>query len=594
MKKYFLLFIIFSFIFSNSLYSQVTVDPRDDFYEDAAGWYLKGLVDSLPQVKPYTLWQVREILAAVMASSNKEEAKRANDYWISRFHYPIHLKAEGDFGANFELLEDTDDDNNAKYEDDFQLYSAKASLQGEFSFNPYMGLGLDLSIRGTNNNESLSNQFPRFKSFSDYMGMEWLSFTEGDIDFSVNPGFNLTFGNSFLNASLGYTRLGYGLFTDSDLVLNPNSNPMPNAVISFVSDLFEYTHVQAIASAQALDSSDDYKWGKVYAFHSLRVPLLDRKFSISYYESVVYGEGFNPSYLMPVPWAIISNVAGFNENLIAGLNLQYKPVDCIAISTDFLFDDIDDLKSFVKLKWNDAAIKAAFKTGVLYTPTESICRMIKLDYTMVMPYTYSYYDTRDSTYNYSDYTNNGLSIGSDLIPNSHQFSVDIKFNPIKHFNILSTSKFILHANPQESLSASDIYSAYAYTRNGGLSQAEMAYILFNETTDFMNQEHKMAVVRSGLDFSYELVAKKFSSIKIFAGYSFEYIMNDGVDSSIYPGSYVGQAVDKEEIIKAYLSHQDMSPFMKIQNPAEWAKKEWVDNLKNTYHHYFKAGVILKL
>lgn len=592
MKKYFLLFVIFSFLFVPGLYSQVTVDPCDEFYEDAAGWYIKGLVEKLPQVKPYTIVQVREILADVMESSDEKEVKRASEYWTAHFRFPVHVKAEGDFGINFALSEDPDT-SEALYENYYQLYSGKVYLTGDLTLGPYCGLGMNLSFRGTNNDELLRNQFPRFEKRSEYIGMQNLSYTDGDMDFGFEPAFNFSLGNSTVNASLGYSRLGYGIFSDSDLILNPHGNPMPNAVISYSSDFLEYTHVQGFASAAAQDGSSDYKWGKVYAFHSLRLPLFDRKFTVSYYESVIYGEGFNASYLMPVPWAVIANVAGFNENLLAGVNFQFKPTSHFVLSTDFLFDDIDDLKSFVKLKWNDAAVKAAVKTGIVYTPASSPCRMIKLDYTLVTPYTYSNYDTRDSFYNYSDYTNNGLSIGSELIPNSHQVSLDIKFNPIRRLYLTSSSKFILHANPQESLSASDVYKAYPYYRAGGISQAELAYVLFNETTDFMNQDHKMAVVRSGLDVSYELASKNFSSFKFFAGYTFEYIINDGVDAEIYPGTYLGKTVDKTEILKAYFSHSDLSGFMNTQNPIEYAKKEWVDNLINTYHHYFSAGVILK-
>lgn len=595
MKKYFLLFVFFSFLFSHSLYSQVSVDPNDDFYEDVTGWYIKGLVERLPQVKPYTLVQVREILSQVMECEDEKEAKRANDYWVSHFKFPVHLKAEGDFGLNFALSEDPDS-SEALYEDAFELYSAKGTLTSDFMLGPYVGLGMNVSFRGTNNDDSISCQFPRFVNNSEYSKMEGLSFSDGDIDYIFEPAANISFGKGFFNASLGYSRLGYGIFTDSDLILNPRSNPMPNAVLDFVSNYLEYTHVQAFASASSISEEDDYRWGKVFAFHSFRVPLFNRKFLISYYESVVYGEGFNASYLMPVPWAVIANAAGFNENLLAGINLQFKPVDCFVWSTDFLFDDIDEIKDFVKLKWNDAVVRAAIKTGIVYTPTSSPCRMIKFDYTLVTPYTYSYYDTRDSSYNYAEYSNNGICIGSDLIPNSHQFAVDIKFNPVSRFYITSSSKFILHANPLENLSVSDIYSAYEAAKNSGLSQAQLAYALYNDGTNFMNQEHKMAVVRSGIDLSYEFAAKTMSSFKFFAGYTFEYIMNDGVDAEIYPSSYVRTEQKRADILKAYFSHDtdSLTKYMRLQNPLEFAKKDWIDNLSNTYHHYFTAGVVLKL
>ena len=56
-------------VFSLPLFAQISVNPQNEFYSDAASWYLKGYVDSLPQVKPYPAAVIKEILENTMLFS---------------------------------------------------------------------------------------------------------------------------------------------------------------------------------------------------------------------------------------------------------------------------------------------------------------------------------------------------------------------------------------------------------------------------------------------------------------------------------------------------------------------------------------------
>jgi len=76
----------------------------------------------------------------------------------------------------------------------------------------------------------------------------------------------------------------------------------------------------------------------------------------------------------------------------------------------------------------------------------------------------------------------------------------------------------------------------------------------------------MYIMQAGIDFSYSLLLKKTSQVSVTGGYTFEYIENDGVDKSIYSGTYSNET----EVLAD--------------------KKIWIDNLHNSYNHYFRIGV----
>ncbi|MBQ1629601.1 MAG: hypothetical protein II098_10680 [Treponema sp.] len=566
MKKN-LLLLIFSVLFISGLFAQISVNPTSDFYTDATGWYLKGYVESLPQLKPYSTEVIEQILLSVIESESASEAEKqtANIYYTRYFSRKIHITAEGNFSSHFYLKENTDD-NSAEYQDNYELYSAKVSIGGDVKVSPYFGFGYDFGLRGINNNEFISDQLALYENKPDFQKIDDFSLKEGNVDFLMDLNGIVTVGTKKIYGSAGFNRIGYGLFPDSDIMLNPNSYQMANANVNFDTGFFEYTQLTGVPVAQSQTVENKFSWGKVFSFHSLRVPLFKRKLLLSYYESCVYGEGFNPAYLLPVPWIIVGPVSGFTENVYAGFNVQYKPAKCIALSTDFMIHKLD-AKNFIKLKWNDASVRGALKAGIVYTPLDSIFRVIKIDYTIVTPYTYTSYDLGDKTYNYSDYTNYGKCIGSELLPNSHQLAMSLQFTPVKRLSITSTAKFFQHANEYENLEDNEVLTLSGKTAtDGSLKQNTQKFDTCEDETGLLNQSHKLTMVQSEIDLDFECASRKYVSVVLTAGYMFEYILNKGVDYPIFPGTYTTAA------------------------EVAMARKRWEANLHNSFNHYFKAGV----
>lgn len=567
-KNFFLLSFIFFFFSINNIFSQVSVDPNNDFYLDAQGWLSKGYIDYLPQLKPYSPAIIEEILLVVKDVEDKADKQRAEDYYNRYFGRKIHLTLSGTGNSRFYNRE-YGDDNETEYVDDYKIASAKASLGGDIKFNPYFGISYDFGLRGISNDDSPLSVFPYCEKNSEYLKIDDLSFKEGSIDFLLDLNGAISFGNKNIYGSLGFNRVGFGIFPDDDLILNPSSYQLANANINFVSKGFEYTQMFGFPVAQGYNNSDEFKWCKALSFHSIKIPLMQNKFSVSYYESAVYGNYFNPAYLLPAPWALISRVSGFSENVLSGISFQTNILPCFSISTDFMMNDID-LKPFIKLKWNDAAIRGAFKTGIIYTPKYSLFRYIKLDYCIVTPYTYTSCDSSDKKYNFSDYTNYGLCMGTELLPNSHQLGIVIQFAPIKRFSVTTTSKFMQHANQYENLDDKDVLMLPpGAVTDGSLKQITHNLESAKEETGLLNQDSKMTVFRIGIDVDYELRNKHSASISFNAGYSFEYIVNDGVDNPIFPERY--------ETIEQ----------------VKMARENWKNNLHKSQNHFFRAGVTIK-
>ena len=88
MKKSLFVFSIL-FLFAPVIFSQVSVNPQEQFYSDAVGWYQKGYVERLPQLKPYPVNVIKNMLETVMQDGEPSEQKKASVYYSEFFGKPL-------------------------------------------------------------------------------------------------------------------------------------------------------------------------------------------------------------------------------------------------------------------------------------------------------------------------------------------------------------------------------------------------------------------------------------------------------------------------------------------------------------------------
>lgn len=556
---------IIMLFFTSFFHAQVSVSPDDDFYSDATGWVLKGYVDSLPLIKPYPLNVIRSVLDAVVENGTEIDRRRA-EFYIEKY-FSKHFTASSRSAVDMRLkyIDSDDDEKNGTFETD-ALFSEKIYLSGGRQFFPLFGAGYNTGFIVRNNTVGPELIIPRFSAGTDSSELDVISVHTSKADFIIDPNLIATFGTEKLYLTLGLNKAGYGLFYDDGLILNPSAYQTLNTSFNYSGAHFSYAQQFGMMGAADYSGDDRYAAGKFYSFHALEIPVPKIHLSFGLYESVVFAKPFMPAYIMPVPYFIIANVAGFNENVLSGFKIEWNPLPCFALSADLLLDDFD-VKDALKLHLNDASIRAGFKTGFVYSPLDSLCESIIVSYTLVTPYTYTKYNTVDDEYNYLDYTNCGRYFGTAVLPNSDHVSMTIRFKPWPNFRIGSTSSFTRHANAYESFSDEDVLSLSGqYKADGSINMDTNDIGSATDTTDFLKQDHIMYIMHASVFGEYEFVLKKFGRLTVSAEYTFEYIKNDGVDNAIFSGSY-----DTVEAVQA-------------------DRKRWKDALSDSFNHYFTVGI----
>lgn len=579
MKKIFLLLTIFS-LFAASIFSQVSVDPTEEFYSDAVCWYLKGYVERLPQLKPYPVNVVEDILTKVIEVGEPHEQKRAEAYYAAYFKKKWHVSLDSNYFCRIYSLMDIENKNVDRFDNTHQS-NTTVGFGSDLFFKDFIGAGVKLGLEGQSRFIDDSEVLPQFVSNSELGGILPHSFECGALDMYVKGAANVTFGTKTLYGSLGFNSLGYGIFPMDDLVLSPYSNQMLNGTFSYEGQAFQYTQVFGALAAQSYrkDSPEDFSAGKFFAFHSVNIPMFNNKFNFAFIETAVYGNHFAPTTLIPIPWIIVSLADGNSETVYAGGKIEFKPVPCFSWTSELLLNDLK-LKKLLKLHLNDAAIRGAFKTGFSYAPTDSIASLITLDYTVVTPYTFAYNNLEDDKYNFRDYSNFGKPIGTDLLPNSDRVSLTINFKPLENLKISTTSTYSRHGNQYEDLDYEDLIllDGTTYT-DGSLRTTQLRIDGTKEQTGFLTQDDLMYTMQASLDIEYQFKSKKnFAGVSFNLGYTFEFIKNDGVDESIYCGNYSGLMLD---------TYESLNKAVKLLDEE---KASWQSKLHDSYNHYFRAGV----
>lgn len=555
------------------VFAQVTIEPTLDFYESARQWQVRGYIGFLPQVAPYPASAVKEILDAVIEGGSESDAETAKYYYEKYFGKKWHVGAEA--GANLKVSSNSD-----CHFDKFLFF--EPSVFGDLVFKDWITLGYNLGLsihnKGTQSAEVL-------KCFQNEPLNTWgdpakIGPTEGNWDMAAG----LNAGTSMINGMLGANRIGFAnIFGHDSIILNPNSCHMNNFVVNYASEKFQYT--QSISQVAASNFIGEFTANKFLAFHSVRFTPI-KQLAISYFESGIFGERFDPSYLIPAPYILLQGMFDAGDNDIYGLNIEYRPFDRLEAAFTFAIDDIS-VDDWGKGNF-DSKFKAALQTGAVYTPASNYCKKLALDYTLVLPYMYSHWINSPSNptavpkekYNYQDYTNHGVSIGSNLPPNSDRVHFEIAFEPIKRLNVLCSTNFMRHANETQSWNydeAIEHCAKFAEGDNTGAIATDPYPKSVQEKQVFMKQSDKMYILQMGAQASWEAFRKKWGVLEFKLGYTFEFIYNKGVDTAIYTRDVSNAVNAASDIYQKYTL-------------IYAARQNWKNKLFNEVNNYLSLSV----
>jgi len=551
---------------STGLFAQVGADPLDYFYDDLVIWETMGLINNLPQARPYPQQLVKVILEDVIAKGDAVQRQIAESHY-QRF-FGRHLTYGFKTGATIDSY------NNFKQMD--------LSIAFDINFFLSEKVSSSFSVDGWATNklrdEELipEGQFSKKDIVEDNAkaGPFWILP-------SVNSSVAVGTANCYLNA--GLMRGSWGPFNYNGIFVNPQA--LHSGQLDFALSQPKWGFNVSMYALTATPDEDPYKFlpQKFVSIHSLDYHPFDW-LSVSLLESVIYGGRFELLYALPLsPYMISQGNTGFADNNYIGGTFTVKPIEGVRIDGALNADDLS-FNDMVKLKL-DTKWRIAGQLGVSYAPRKSgRFTLVSLDYTMVTPYTYSHKagdDLDTSVPNYQNYAHGGESFGAALEPNSDRINLKIKLRPLEDVDFDLVGTLIRHANVNEDigfdwvkeyLTGAGEYVTDGSIRNSSGSDAGHAYFY---STPFLTQETIQYVWQTGFDVSCRLPVLKTGGYMLFRlGYRFELNINPDVTSEIY----------------RHDSSLEGSDDATIKAAADKKLAAWREDAKSTvFNNYISAG-----
>lgn len=612
MKKFFIF--ILSLFITFEAFSQMSVNPQHDFYSYAQGWYLKGYIEKLPPLRPYPVSKIKEILTSVLEKT-EDEGVCDDDFIIaSRLYEELTGKSfHIVMGADFTVTHDICDDGNEEISSDInKMLGLYPSVQGDLVFKDdfvSMGYKIGFAARNALNENSF---LPMYRK-SEHDAIQDPA-SVGPAKLYLDADNVIALGSKNLYLQAGIYRSGYGTFIGQGLALNDSSYHSGNISFTYMGSFFDYAQQLSVIGATRSYDGDDLNPDKMLAFHQISF----KPFSflqVSYYESIVYGKRFDLGYALPVPYMVAQGVGGCSDNLQMGLKFDVRPYKELLWTTDIYVDDFS-VNDIVKLNL-DAKYRIAFQSGILYTPSNSFCDSLSLNYLLITPYTYSHwqYDSvtqasiNAGTINYQDYTNSGIQMGANLPPNSDAINMSITLSPLKSraLKLVLHTNYLRHANVSESLTDKEAFryitsKANVYATDGSALQHSMfessSASSSGEHVDtawnalnLLSQAHQMYIIQCGFDAEYKFPVTKNGHRFLFKlGYMFEFTHNYGIDKNMYPGGLVEEGSPGEYVYdgKTYSDNAGLYDGT-TSDLVKAFKNKWEDNLVNRLCNYVKIG-----
>ena len=181
-------------------------------------------------------------------------------------------------------------------------------------------------------------------------------------------------------------------------------------------------------------------------------------------------------------------------------------------------------------------------------------------------------------------------------------------NPKKNLSVTLFGNFIRHANGAEDFS-DDEAAEYMLAKSGTYATDGTLYMtqMFSNPNDsggthvpsawdklgFMTSEHKMYVAQLGFKAEYTFARTRYGKFSLCAGYTFEYVRNNGVNTNIYKGGLEYTKNDDGTYTadgKPYSSWEELKKSSYVQNAVNEARETWVSQLYDSTNHYISVSM----
>lgn len=583
------------FAISTLIFAQASSDPKDPFYSLVERWETKRLISEQPPLRPYPLKLIDEILSEVIECDDEEEAAAATECYerIHKRPVKVSLFADGTlrFGQN----------------DFTKQIVAGGHINGDFALPKWVTMGYSVGVIATNDitNASLPAYTAKPYFYRDFINVK---VAKAYLDTDASAAFNY----DFLYLQAGVNHSSFGPMYGDSAIISPDAKHTANFSLLLKGKRISYTEAFLGLSAMSpvmnptVIGEPPLLSKKFLALHSLNGQIFDW-LSASFYEVVIYGDRFEPGYLTPVPYIITQGLLGFEDNIFMGINFTVRPVKNLSWVNDIFLDDME-LSQLLKLNF-DTKIRGTFQSEIKYVFSDvPWLDTLRVGYTMVTPYMYAHAQKiinaangsvtlgTLNTMNYQEYTTAGEPLGLTLSPNTEKIALSLSITPVKRLKITGRGVYMRHANVNESLTMEEML-AYMnsepgyFATDGGIHNHQL-YFKDDEDNDkaenylpsawnrflFLSQPTQMHTIQAGFDVEYSTPSTKYGCLSLTVGYTFEHIINYGVDRSIFNG--MGKTQDALGKWHGNATQADV----------EAALAAWRNALSNKTNHYVTFAV----
>ena len=596
MKKLLILAVLtFAALFTAG--AQVSTDPTDEFYDLVERWEIQGIISEQPPLRPYPLQRIEAILSEVIEGDNELAAETAQDYYERTFRRPYKFQQNTLGSVRLDAKE-----NEEGGHDHAKQLLLGFGAGGDYAFPRIVTAGYSLNVYGTN--DTSLDALPQYSAQPYYF--------RDSVDISKLEAFwimDATFAGGYDNlyGQMGVSHLSFGPFYKNSAMLSPDAKHTANFSFVYAGDRVSYTQtVLGLSASNADPSIDDLFSKKFLALHSLNGQIFPW-FNASFYEITIYGDRFEPAYFIPMPYIITQALSGFDDNTFMGVSFTVRPYPGFVWVNDLCIDDAG-LGDLIRLNF-DTKLQATFQSAFKWSfPDVNWFDKAEVRYTMVTPYMYTHkqnlIDPETGKWhigtlgviNYQEYTTAGEPLGLALPPNTEQVAFSLSFTPAKRLKLTASGSYSRHCNVNEDLpedEALDYLNSPAgyFVTDGGIHNHQ--HVLTdgdpeNKGKDtyldsawnsfrFMHQETKMETFMADLAADYTFASSKFGNLSLSLGYTFEHIINAGVDREIFRGN------------RGNFKDENDNPREPDAEDVAAALEAWRSNLYDKTNHYIRFG-----
>lgn len=531
-----------------ALSAQISADPLDEIYRWFDLWEGRGYVHQMPVFRPYP---ENVIIAALreVATVGDAESRMVAEEWLERLGTPFHSDLQVTAEARTQ---------------DGDLFHAKGAvalaLEGRLGDNLTVAGSIAGVILDVEDGELLPyGERTEWDTTDDWSTIPFPGGRDVAALNQVNTSF--AWGTESLYLHAGIMRRSFGPFHDDSIVWSPYARQAPGVVTSwhhrnfrFTASIFSLTatqlyrerspfntdqaNVDVIAEADVPGAEfyydpDEYpgKWVFLQDFRWQPRPWI----TMAFFESVTWGPRFELGYLMPVKWTFnTQGNVGYADSSKMGLSVVGRPRPDLQLPFVLYVDDAS-FNDLVRFNF-DTKLKIGLHTGAIWTPDSPLLRQVKLSYLALFPYMYTH-DGEAGVYepepNYTNYTHQGTSIGPGLEPNSDRIELTTTFQPLPRLSTTLIGRVIRHGNASEGIEGLGLASHdgtitddgryYHFIVDGDDIYVETGRLSYQSDLRFLDQENIETVLQAGLDVGYTIPLRSRSSLRLEAGYMFEYV-----------------------------------------------------------------------